>query len=52
MDWSTGLGTNNSASAGNSPHGNFTTTTVKCVVCHAVHYAAPGNAPVASGQTR
>ena len=36
--------------AGNSPHGNFTTTTVKCVVCHAVHYAAPGGAPVGSGQ--
>jgi hypothetical protein len=35
----------------NSPHGNYTTTTVKCVVCHAVHYAAPGNAPVGSGQT-
>ena len=34
--------------AGNSPHGNYTTTTVKCVVCHAVHYAAPGNATVAS----
>ena len=36
--------------AGNSPHGNFTTTTVKCVVCHAVHYAAPavsGTSPVA-----
>ena len=39
----------------NSPHGNFTTTTVKCVVCHAVHYAAPlapagtvGNVTVAS----
>jgi hypothetical protein len=29
----------------NSPHGNYTTTTVKCVVCHAVHYAAPGTAP-------
>jgi hypothetical protein len=33
--------------AGNSPHGNFTTTTVKCVVCHAVHYAAPSGSPVA-----
>ena len=33
--------------AGNSPHGNYTTTTVKCVVCHAVHYAAPGETPVA-----
>jgi len=33
--------------AGNSPHGNYTTTTVKCVVCHAVHYAAPGGTPVA-----
>jgi hypothetical protein len=41
----------------NSPHGNYTTTTVKCVVCHAVHYAAPltpagspfGNYTVASG---
>ena len=36
--------------AGNSPHGNFTTTTVKCVVCHAVHYAAPGGVPIGSGQ--
>ncbi len=35
--------------AGNSPHGNYTTTTVKCVVCHAVHYASPGGAPVSSG---
>jgi hypothetical protein len=34
--------------AGNSPHGNYTTTTVKCVVCHAVHYAAPGGGPVGS----
>lgn len=33
----------------NSPHGNYATTTVKCVVCHAVHYAAPGMAPVRSG---
>jgi hypothetical protein len=49
MDWSTALGTN--GVVGNSPHGNFTTTTVKCVVCHAVHYAAPGGAPVGSGQT-
>jgi hypothetical protein len=48
LDW-TNLGTN--ASNGNSPHGNYTTTTVKCVVCHAVHYAAPGGAPVGSGQT-
>jgi len=37
--------------AGNSPHGNYTTTTVKCVVCHAVHYAAAGGAPVGSSQT-
>jgi hypothetical protein len=43
MDWSTGLGTN---STDNSPHGNYTTTTVKCAVCHAVHYAPPGVAPV------
>jgi hypothetical protein len=35
--------------AGNSPHANYTTTTVKCVVCHAVHFAAPGNTPVAAG---
>jgi hypothetical protein len=48
-DWNTALGTN--ATNGNSPHGNYTTTTVKCVVCHAVHYAAPGGAPVGSGQT-
>jgi hypothetical protein len=46
-DWNTALGDN--ATNGNSPHGNYTTTTVKCVVCHAVHYAAPGNATVASG---
>lgn len=49
MDWSLGLGDN--ATEGNSPHGNYTTTTVKCVVCHAVHYAAPGGAPVGAGQT-
>ena len=47
-DWNTALGSN--ATNGNSPHGNYTTTTVKCVVCHAVHYAAPGGAPVGSGQ--
>jgi hypothetical protein len=39
-NWNTTLGTN---AGDNSPHGNYTTTTVKCVVCHAVHYAAPGN---------
>jgi hypothetical protein len=50
MNWSqTGYGAGNVGS--NSPHGNYTTTTVKCVVCHAVHYAAPGGAPVGSGQT-
>jgi hypothetical protein len=49
QDWDLALGTN--ATDGNSPHGNYTTTTVKCVVCHAVHYAAPGGAPVGSGQT-
>jgi hypothetical protein len=53
QDWTPGLLGNAQTDgtlpnyAGNSPHGNFTTTTVKCVVCHAVHYAAPGNAPVA-----
>jgi hypothetical protein len=47
MNWNTALGTN---AGDNSPHGNYTTTTVKCVVCHAVHYAAPGMAPVGSGQ--
>jgi hypothetical protein len=53
LDWMPSLGGNNSGiSAGaNSPHGAYTTTTVKCVVCHAAHYAAPGNAPVGSGQT-
>jgi hypothetical protein len=52
-DWGTGLGygTNGDIAGDNSPHGNYTTTTVKCVVCHAVHYAAPGGAPVGSGQT-
>ena len=49
QDWNLALGDN--ATNGNSPHGNYTTTTVKCVVCHAVHYAAPGNAPVGSGQS-
>lgn len=49
MDWSTGLGTN--GVVGGSPHGNFTTTTIKCVVCHAVHYAAPGMAPIAGGNS-
>ena len=48
-DWSA-TATGN-AGTGNSPHGNFTTTTVKCVVCHSVHYAAPGGAPVGAGQT-
>lgn len=48
QDWSTTVGGN---AGGNSPHGDFTTTTVKCVVCHSVHYAAPGNAPVGSGQS-
>jgi hypothetical protein len=37
-NWSEANGTN---AGTNSPHGNYTTTTVKCVVCHAVHYAAP-----------
>jgi len=45
LDWNTSLGTNSALSAGKTPHGNYTTTTVKCVVCHAVHYAAPGTAP-------
>jgi hypothetical protein len=39
FSWQSGLGGN--PTNGNSPHGNYTTTTVKCVVCHAVHYAAP-----------
>jgi hypothetical protein len=47
-DWDTTLGSN--STNGNSPHGNYTTTTVKCVVCHAIHYAAPSGAPVGSGQ--
>ena len=58
MDWSltVGLAPGNGQNdanlpdyAGNSPHGNYTTTTVKCVVCHAVHYAAPGAALGAVG---
>jgi len=47
LDWDENLGTN---AGDNTPHGNYTTTTVKCAVCHAVHYAAPGGAPVGSGQ--
>ncbi|MEI7718207.1 MAG: hypothetical protein WCI78_19335, partial [Mycobacterium sp.] len=46
MDWNKGLGSN--ASNGTSPHGNYTTTTVKCVVCHAVHYAGANGAVVGS----
>jgi hypothetical protein len=46
MDWNKALGDN--ATNGNSPHGNYTTTTVKCVVCHAVHYAGANGAPVGS----
>jgi hypothetical protein len=59
MDWSTGIGNVTSETNGidgsvgnaldNSPHGSYTTNTVKCAVCHAVHYAAAGNAPVAGG---
>jgi hypothetical protein len=49
-DWSPALYGNALPSGGTTPHGNYTTTTVKCVVCHAVHYAAPGGAPVGSGQ--
>jgi hypothetical protein len=49
MDWNKNLGSN--ASNGNSPHGNYTTTTVKCVVCHAVHYAGANGAPVGSNPT-
>jgi hypothetical protein len=45
----TGYGTNGTVAGDNSPHGNYATTTVKCVVCHAVHYAAPGGAPIAGG---
>lgn len=47
IDWQIGLGSNNTSGAV-SPHGAYTTTTAKCAVCHAVHYAAPGNAPVGS----
>ena len=50
QDWNPALYGNALPNAGTSPHGNYTTTTVKCVVCHAVHYAAPGGAPVDSGQ--
>jgi hypothetical protein len=45
-DWNATLLDN--AGNGNSPHGNYTTTTVKCVVCHSVHYAAANGAPVGS----
>jgi hypothetical protein len=44
-----GAGTNGVIAGDNSPHGNYTTTTVKCVVCHAVHYSAAGGAPVSTG---
>jgi hypothetical protein len=48
VDWSTALGTNNLST---SPHGAFTTTTVKCAVCHAVHYAAPSGADIYSANS-
>lgn len=52
LDWAVNTaGDARDVNAGStSPHGLYTTTTVKCVVCHAVHYAAPGTAPVGSGQ--
>jgi hypothetical protein len=59
QDWSTGIGniasTNGVSGVGgnateNSPHGDYTTNTVKCAVCHAVHYAAAGG-PVNGTQT-
>lgn len=48
QDWNTSLGDN--ASGDGSPHGDYTTTTVKCAVCHTAHYAAPAGAPVTGGQ--
>ncbi len=30
------------ANTGISPHGGYTTTSIKCAVCHVVHAAAPG----------
>ena len=30
-----------SGSAGSSPHGNYTTSSTKCAICHAVHRADP-----------
>jgi hypothetical protein len=56
-DWrfapATGAGTNGDIAGDVSPHGNYTTTTVKCVVCHSVHYAgtAVGGAPVGTAGT-
>jgi hypothetical protein len=50
QNWQPTLLGNADPAAGTTPHGNYTTTTVKCVVCHAVHYAAPGGAPVGQGQ--
>jgi hypothetical protein len=38
-----------------SPHGGFTTSSIKCAVCHSVHIAAPGGsatAPVADNLLR
>jgi hypothetical protein len=38
-----------------SPHGGFTTSSIKCAVCHSVHTAAPGGsatAPVADNLLR
>jgi hypothetical protein len=61
LDWSLTLGENgDTARNGNSPHGGYTTATVKCVVCHSVHYAAPvadpgdptGDYTVASGNNQ
>lgn len=41
FDWSRTLGDNGDPKNGVSPHGGYTTATVKCVVCHSVHYAGP-----------
>lgn len=50
IDWSLTLGTNgDKATSGSSPHGNYTTSTIKCAVCHSVHYAAPADPSGAAG---
>lgn len=38
--WTSGVASFTANAGSSSPHGNYATTTVKCAVCHAVHWAS------------